>query len=59
MPHAHTVTILHAERRARAECACSWRWCTEGPPQPDVPARPDYVDRAVRAATWHVRAAAS
>lgn len=53
----HTVTIAHTDYRARAECCCSWRspWSTAGPPQPDVPPRPDYVDRVVRAAQFHVR----
>jgi len=53
----HRVTIQDDQDRARAVCECSWTspWATAGPPHPDVPPRPDYQARVVRAAQWHVQ----
>jgi hypothetical protein len=52
----HRVTITAATDRARAVCECSWAspWATAGPPQSDIPPRPDYRDRVIRAAAWHI-----
>lgn len=58
---SHRVLIDTSEpQRARAVCACSWAspWATAVPPQPDLPLRTDYEERAIRAAEWHVREAA-
>lgn len=61
MSDSHVVTVLHLPQQTRAVCSCSWAspWATAGPPQPDIPPRTDYVEKAVRAAEWHVRSCRS
>jgi hypothetical protein len=52
----HKAQVAHRHDRTRAACSCGWfsPWCTAGPPQPDVPPRDNAVERALRAARWHV-----
>ena len=58
----HRVTVGHSKDRVRAVCCCGWRspWVTaEVKPDEDVPPRPAIEKRAVRAAQWHIRTAAT